>query len=321
MNGTAKSGILCLLVFFSVLLTQSERDSAAQEPPPSIVIGCWNIEFLGKEGMRKDVGHNVAQTAEDLADYIMASEVSILGLEEITDNDSGKNTTMGKALNIVKAKTGKKWEHQLFPKVGKDQCVGVAWNSDQVKMVGDVLKIGVPNKIDVSEANNVPLWNRHPHAVKFSFGAGKTDIVFIVLHMKANTGGFPSPKRKRELEARTLMQELGNVQTKTKDFDIVIAGDTNILNKNEKAAKLYTAFGFKDLNDEDEGSYITGGAPFDRFFVPDDQPEFQGFDQQVFDSEYMDLHPMMTRSEFRKRFSDHFMVKTRVKIVPDDDGN
>jgi hypothetical protein len=197
---------------------------------------------------------------------------------------------------------------------GKDeqQLTGLAWNTDKVKQVGEALKIGVPN-----EVNGAAIWKRHPHAVKFSLGEGKTDLVMIAVHMKANTGGSPPPRKKRELEAKTLMQQLGNVESHFKDLDVIVCGDINVLNKFEKAVNLFTAFGFKDLNNIDESTHL-GGAPFDRFFVPGDQPEFTGFEQQVFDEEYLTSRTI-TRTTFRKDFSDHFMVVTKVRILADDD--
>src|SRR5581483_8251839 len=159
---------------------------------------------------------NGPQTAEDIADYILASKVDILGLEEVSDNDEDKetrsNTTILKALAIIKKKTGKTWTHRLFSGVkgGKDldQLTGIAWNTESVNLVDEPLKINVPTNV-----GGASIWARHPHAVKLSLGEGKTDIVMIVVHMKANTGGTPPPKKKRELEAKTLMQQLGVVET------------------------------------------------------------------------------------------------------------
>lgn len=280
-------------------------------------VGAWNIEHLGNPASRSGVGHNVAQTPKDLADYIRASGVDLLALEEIADDDQPgrRNKSIAAALADLKAQTGDEWDHLLTPKANptaESQLVGVAWNKTKVKRVGEPFKVPVSSPFHGS-----PVWDRHPHAVKFSFGPGQTDVVLIPLHMKANTGGTPAPKVRREMEAQSLMQALAQVQQHTKDFDVVLLGDTNILKKTEKAALVFKANGFRDLNDEDETTHV-GGAPFDRFFVPNNQPEFAGIDQVVFDQEFMGPRNLST-TDFRRRFSDHFMVVSRVRVLQDDD--
>ena len=280
----------------------------------NVRIGAWNIEFLGKPDSRKDVGAGVPQEPADIADYIIASKVAILGLEEITDNGTTPNTnkTIAAALDIVKQKTGATWRHVLFPKSsGRDQHIGVAWNTARVSIVGNPRKIDVPTNVQ-----NAHIWDREPFAVKFSFGNGKTDIVVIVLHMKANTGGTPSPKKKREFEARTLVAELPAVRSALNDKDVVLIGDTNILDFNERADKIYRDAGFKDLNSTDRSTHMDGGA-FDRAFIPGQQ-EFNGADEAIFDTEFLSAKNL-TRTKFRKRFSDHFMAITRVTVMTDDD--
>jgi len=54
-------------------------------------VGAWNIEWLGVPGSRSGSGKNVKQKASDIADYIIDSNVDILGLEEVSLN--GPNNT------------------------------------------------------------------------------------------------------------------------------------------------------------------------------------------------------------------------------------
>jgi hypothetical protein len=298
-----------LRILFVLILSMLCVDGFAQ----NVRIGAWNIEWLGVPGNRGNVGTNVAQSAADIADYIIASNVAVLGLEEVSDNGATPNTnkTITDALVIVKQRTGDTWKHVLFPKNGRDQHIGVAWNATKATMVGNPTKIQVPTSVD-----NVHIWDRVPHAVKFSFGNGKTDIVVIVLHMKANTGGQPSPTRKRELEAQTLVDKLPGLRSALHDQDIVIIGDSNILRFNESADQIYRAAGFTDLNSADRPTHMDGGA-FDRAFIPN-QTEFNGADQAIFDTEFL-VPKNLTRSKFRRRFSDHFMAITRVTVMNDDD--
>ncbi len=279
----------------------------------TVRIGAWNIEWLGVPGNRRNVGTNVAQNAADIADYIIASDVVILGLEEITENGTTPNTnkTMINALAIVQQRTGQSWRHVLFPKNGRDQHIGVAWNSTRATMVG------LPRRIDVpADVQGIHIWDRVPHAVKFSFGNGRTDIVVIVLHMKANTGGQPPPRRKRELEARALVDKLPALRSALRDEDIVLIGDSNISDSNERADQIYRTAGFRDLNSANHGTHLDGGA-LDRAFVPN-QSEFNGAEQVIFDEEYL-VPKNFSRSKFRRRFSDHFMTITRVTVMNDDD--
>src|SRR3954471_14687038 len=96
----------------------SPQGAAQQQVEQTIRIGAWNIEWLGSPSNRHGDGHNVPQSPEDLADYIIASGVDILGLEECNDNDGDKvsrtNTTITKALEVIKQKTGNTWTHRLF---------------------------------------------------------------------------------------------------------------------------------------------------------------------------------------------------------------
>lgn len=278
-------------------------------------IGAWNIEWLGVPGNRGNIGRNVAQQPADLADYIIASGVVVLGLEEVSDNGTTPNTnkSLAAALDIVRQRTGQSWRHVLFPKSsGRDQHIGVAWNATRVSMVGSPAKIAVPATVQGAH-----IWDREPYAVKFSFGNGKTDIVVIVLHMKANTGGKSTPQRKRELEAQTLVAALPALRSALHDQDIVLIGDTNILEFSERADRIYRDAGFRDLNSADMPTHMDGGA-FDRAFVPS-QREFDNVVTEViFDTAYLSSKNL-SRNTFRKRFSDHFMAITRVTVMADDD--
>lgn len=301
-----------LSLFFAASLLHAEEIAR---------VGAWNIEWLGVPGSRAGSGRNVSQKAADLADYIIASNVDVLGLEEVSRNGAGEtNITIAEALNIVKRRTGRTWKHVLFPKPSGDanQRIGVAWNTARATMVGEIFKIPVPSS--TPQAGSI--WERHPHAVQFRFlGPGntpKTDVVIVVLHMKSNRSSNPAPVVKREHEARTLVATLPDLRRKFHDSDVIILGDSNILDDQEIAAQVYAGAGFRDLNQEDEGTHIGhGSAPFDRAFVAKNQPELVG-DQTVFDLEYLTPNHM-TKNQFRKRFSDHFMVVVPVKVLSDDD--
>lgn len=277
---------------------------------PRIRLGAWNIEHLGNPTNRPN-----QPTPANLARYIIASEVDVLGLEEVTQDLAGRrNATLQRALEIVEERTGEHWEHVLFQKSSQHQHIGVAWNTTRARRTQGPLRIDVPASME-----GVSLWDRHPHAVKFSFGDQRTDIVVVVLHMKANTATNNSRNvRRRALEARTLVAEFPVVRDATTDEDLVLIGDTNILRASELAAQIYVGADLRDLNSEDEATFISAsGPPFDRTFVPR-QPEFANLDQVVFDTEFLNAIGI-TRETFRRRFSDHFMIVTEVRVTPDDD--
>ena len=283
-------------------------------------IGAWNVEHLGNPTSRGNhcvpAPHECAQSPQDLAEYIIASGADVLGLEEISEDLPGrKNATFERALLIVRQRTGRTWNHVLFPKDDEHQHIGVAWNTAKVQVVGEPFRLPVRTRL-----SGQSLWDRRPHAVKFSAGQGRTDFVVIVLHMKANRRENNAPNvRRRELEARELVRVLPSVRERLNDDDVILIGDTNILDAGEGAPRVFAAAGLADLNAEDEATFLSDdGAPFDRAFVPRTQPEFAGADQIVFDREF--LQPRnLSRRNFRRRFSDHFMVVTDVQVRADDD--
>ena len=110
------------------------------------------------------------------------------------------------------------------------------------------------------------------------------------------------------------MDQLSFIKDHFADDDIVILGDTNVLGADEPAVKRYTQSGFTDLNAADE-STTTREEAFDRIFTPEGQSEFMASEQAVFGPGYLNL----SSNKFLRRFSDHYMVTAKVKVVSDDD--
>jgi hypothetical protein len=71
------------------------------------------------------------------------------------------------------------------------------------------------------------------------------------------------------------------------------------------------ANGFVDLNSADMGT--NGNAPFDRAFLTRNQPEFADSRMDVFR-----LNGVST-ANFRRLFSDHFMIRFNIRFMNDDD--
>ncbi len=299
-----------------VLLPFSLLPARQEQAEKTVRLGTWNIEWLGNSGKRK----KPAQDPDDLAKYIRASKVDLLGLNEIThdaEGDEPRNKTLTKTLEALKKETGKEWQHLLFPsedKDYKDQLCGVAWNTSVVQLVGKPYRIPIRRGPKADEN----LWRRHPYAVKFSFGEKKTDVVLIPVHMKSNRGGITVMSKVRTEEANTLIRALAAAQNHFKDDDILILGDLNCLIRDEPALARFRAVGFRDLNFDDDTSWIKEriypAAPFDRILVPEDQPEFKDCRFHVFREHHLD-----SEKAYREKLSDHYLVYTDIKVMDDDD--
>jgi endonuclease/exonuclease/phosphatase family metal-dependent hydrolase len=298
---------LSLSCFFLTLTTALAEDS--------IRIGAWNIEWLGNPNNRSGVAHGVQQKPEDIAEYIGAAEVSVLSLEEIGDNDDTdelRNTILDAAFEKLNEGGHTDWAYILFPKEGttnQNQNVGLAWDRKKVKEVGSSIKIPID-----TTSSEFHLWDRTPYATKLSLGDGKTDIVVVPLHMKSNRGGAARTRRQRQAEANRLVEAIDVVYSHFNDQDVVLLGDTNILNGHEPAAEAYRQAGYNDLNAADQPTTFHGNAPFDRIFVRAGQFEFGTADEEVIELE------SMPPEQHKKLLSDHYMVVTSINVMSDDDG-
>jgi predicted extracellular nuclease len=262
-------------------------------------LGSWNIEHLGS--------NEESTVPIALAEAIHLTGIDILALQEIYDNDeradTKANTQLDAAFAILNEIEGNNWTYEMLPNKSRrdtSQLVTVAWNQARVAKVGDAFRIPIER-----EGHE---WDRHPHALKFSAGTGKTDIVLIALHMKADYRGDFSAQRGRE--AQLLVDQLDIVNNHFGgDNDIVLIGDLNCDTADEPALLVFAGAGFDDLNKTDEPTHIRWGA-LDRVLVPA-QPEFKYTRQYVLtaaDSEAFDLY-----------LSDHQIILAPIKVTTDDD--
>ena len=298
-------------------------------------IGAWNIEWLGFPGMRGRPGKDVEQSPADLAAYIAQANLDVLALEEIgVEKNEAPFTSkpLEKTLAELKSVHGQNWQYRLFPKteypktaedfITRGQHLGIAWRSDRAKLVGEPFSIPVGE----NETYGNKFWERRATAVKFSFGEGKSDVVFVPIHLKSNRNDAnPSDakftQKQREAEVRVFATQLNKLKEKFNDEDIVLLGDTNFLAAEDETPEILVQSGFKDLNSSDQGTTAAWGAgytsaPFDRIFVPSNQPEFKSSVQMIHktkngsDSEIRD---------YKKRHSDHYLVSCVIEVGNDDD--
>ncbi len=283
-----------------------------------VIVGAWNIQWLGMPWKRGGIGKKVPQKAGNIADYIKASGVRLLALEEICDDDrvpvKRTNRTLDTVVEILNEGTTAKWTYTLFPKRRHDdaeQHTGLMWDAKTVTPVGEPYKVVL--KVPPEEPDKPFHWKRWPYAMKFSLGKGKTDLVIIPVHMKSNVGRKEECKKQRAEEAEQLAEALEAVRNHFSDSDIVIMGDTNVLESTEDAVRTFIKAGFSDLNYGDEPTLAMGSAPFDRAFVPENRPELRRRKIRVF-------RPCrLSPKQFGKDLSDHYMVTIEVRKLPDDD--
>jgi hypothetical protein len=301
--------ILFLLTAVSVF-TSGAVFAQEAECEDTVTVGAWNIQHLGSPGSRPNVAKGVAQAPAELAAYIIASEVDILALVEIGDDDNREgrtNSTLDRVMTELGNATGATWSYLLFANRQEGdttQLTGVLWNQRKVGLVGE------PYRVPIQRRGSE--WDRHPHAVKFSCGAGKTDLVVIPVHMKSNVGGRETTSAQRALEAKGLMDQLAKIKSELDDSDIVILGDLNVLSGDEAAVSNITRRSFYDLNENNVPTTYKGAAPFDRIFVPKRQSEFDESLMYVLESGHE------PKDHFVK-LSDHYMVTTTVCLMDDDD--
>ena len=312
--------------------TSNHRNTNADETLQEVTIGAWNIEWLGYPEMRSRPGKDKAQKIEDLVEEIHKSDVSVLSLEEIGVDSikTLKSKQIDQVVDQLAKKHDQNWQYVLFPKsdypagtedfIVRGQHIGLAWRTDVASMVGKPFAVNT----GVNKTYGNKFWERKANAVKLSFGQGKTDIVFIPVHLKSNRNENVSDpdwtKKHRAAETAVLAAELANLKKALQDEDIVVLGDTNFLADDNLGSDNLVKVGFRDLNASDEGTTANWGegyssAPFDRIFVPLDQMEFKASVLKV-------QRPGTTDDEirnYRRTFSDHYLVTCKVQITNDDD--
>ncbi|QDU44313.1 Endonuclease/Exonuclease/phosphatase family protein [Symmachiella dynata] len=277
-------------------------------------IGTFNIERLGSR--------SPGQQPIAIAEHIDLSGADVIGLQEIdvtttvTDDtstpydDSRRNDALDTAFAILSQEDDVDWKYELFPNRDPNdstQLCGVAWNAKQI------IRDGAAFPIPITGSNANRIWDRRPHAVKLSYAPGKTDVVFIPVHMKSNFGSAAQGRATRKKEANALVSQLAAVSAHFgDDKDIIVGGDTNILAADEDAAEIFGNAGYRDTNSLDATTFIGSGrgAPFDRFFLSD-EPEF------VFARQYiLQATEPVAHDEY---LSDHQMALISFRVKADDD--
>ncbi len=290
-------------------------------------IGTWNIEWLGKPEDRSGPAKGVAQKPEDLADLIAQSGVSVLAVEEVVSRERGlpiRSRELEATMDLLEKQRAGHWHYVLFPgRNDGDQLTGVMWNQDAVTALNTAdnpwnQTSDKPYELPIPKGRGPTgssLWNRPPHAMKFSGGTGKSDFVVVIVHMKADYNGDFAAHR--EKEAESLVDALPAVRRAFHDQDIVILGDSNCTGDHEPAIIDLEKAGFYDTNSAHAKTHWRGGT-MDRIMTPSGQPEFARHNFEVFSETYMKKRGLSPK-EYKTKFSDHYMVVTTIDIGDDDD--
>lgn len=300
----------------------------AQDPKKvhgTLRLGSWNIEHLGDPKARRGPGEGIVQRPADLAHYLRYARLDLLAVQEISaDSEAPQgfpkryrtNSILTKTFAELNRQPGNEWKHVLFPKMNAGdtgQWTGIAWNAKKLTPKGDIFQIPVSHLKTAKGSNK---WDRNCHAMMFSAGEGRTDFVVMVLHLKANVGA--SYDTHREEEIKDLLGRLPGLEKPfPKERDLVFVGDTNMEDVKEPASLLLEKAGYRNLNTGIDTHTAREVQPFDRFFVPRDQPEFTASKLESL-SDYQKKENF-SFAEYRKRYSDHYIIVTEIKVMDDDD--
>lgn len=306
------------------------RTPPAGEPPARIRVGAWNIEWLGNPGSRSGGAKGVVQDPKQLAEHIADSGVALLALQEIVTKERGspiRSREIEAVIDALTASSGAGWKYVLFPgRQRGDQLTGVMWDSRRVTALdehgGPLDPLAQPWPAPIAEgraSTGGVIWARPPHAMKFRAGSadsGRTDFVVISVHMKADyKGDFASHRLE---EARALLAALPAVEEHFGDQDVLVLGDSNAASDTEGTVVALVEAGFRELNTADRPTHYRGEAMMDRTLVPADQPEFASARFEVASERFMSERKL-SAEDFKRLYSDHYLVVCEFEVMGDDD--
>lgn len=285
----------------------------------NIRVGAWNLETLGTpqsrdyRKKRPSHGFGVARNPADLADQVGRLNLDVLVLSEIDDttpeDDLRTNTILDDMVGILNSGREHDWTYVLFPKYSyylHSQLTGVAWNRVKINQRGDWYRVLLGNR-----ASRYWEWDRHPHAIQFSRGKGRTDFVVIPIHMKA--GRSDKAIDQRRVEAAALAARLDHIAAHFDDDDLILIGDFNMTRANEPAGRMFRDSGLIDLNPRDLPTHAAKLA-LDRGYVSR-SPTFRTVRP-------LTIAAPVSRADaalFRRQFSDHWPIVLELEEQADDD--
>src|SRR5215213_716399 len=182
---------------------------------PCIQVGTFNIEWFGTNDMQKHK-HRSQAVINQIADLIATTlDLEVVVLEEI-NSQSQEFGKLEEALGAhgYKLRSGS---------TGGEQRVVIAYDDDEVDLVGDVTELDVRSSFNLSGGCSSSGLRRPLMA---QFRAGEFDFVLVGVHLKSQLNGDCADRVRRE-QSKDLIREIDELVGSSNEKDVVVAGDFN----------------------------------------------------------------------------------------------
>jgi len=271
-----------------------------------IMLGTWNIEFLGADPKyRRDTPSRAPDDYVAIGRKVRDLGVAVLGVQEIC----------GEApLRLVARSAGPTWRAVLGTSGqwsdGKtQQGVGFLYDTDVLDLVHAEELLDFPSELD-----GVSVFHRKPVTAALRHRGTGSDFRIVVVHLKA--GRKARDKQKRKAEATHLRAWVDSLLADpNEDHDIVILGDFNCSYGDAPETVLERGDVMRYVEHAKPGPTIMHfDTPIDQFCATRSFGELQ--------SNSLTSHHVVgdkARLAFRKTYSDHFPVTARMTPLADDD--
>lgn len=271
-----------------------------------MLIGTWNIEFLGADAkFRRDTEPRSSDDIEAIGKKVRELGVAVLGVQEICGQEP---------LQAVAKAAGPTWRAVLGTSGswsdGKtQQGVGFLYDSRVLAMVYAEELLDFPSELD-----GVSVFHRKPVTAALRHRETGCDFRIVVVHLKA--GQKDRDKQKRKAEATHLRQWVDQLlNDPNEDHDIVILGDFNCSYGDDPERILERGGAMHYLDQAKAAPTIM------HFDTPIDQLCVAAGFREVQRNSLTSHHVVGDdqRLSWRKTYSDHFPVTARMTPLADDD--
>ncbi len=236
--------MLRMLVLSSWLLLGMALPASAAPAAPAacqggncIQVGSFNIKYLGGEEDKRSEAE-----IRGLADFISKDlDLEVIVLQEI-------NTKSSQWTWLRKHLAGSGYDFFEGATSERNQFVVIAWDTDEVTLeAGSKQELNLPSAYqDPADPTCVYQGLRVPIAARLT--AGKFDFWVVGVHLKSRShvagASLTCAAWIREQQASQLARAIGGLIAKSKDEDVLIAGDFNEIHDHDSLRPLRMA-GFK----------------------------------------------------------------------------
>ena len=279
---------------------------AALPAQHEILLGTWNIEFLGADPkFRRDTKPRDAQDLRAIGRRIRELGVAVLGVQEICGERPLREVAQGAGptWRYVLGTTGR-WSD------GKtQQAVGLLYDTAAIDLLYAEELLDFP-----SELEGVSVFHRKPVTACLRHRASGCDFRIVVVHLKA--GRKDRDRKKRRAEATALRDYFDSLQRdRGEDQDIVILGDFNSTygDPPERILTAGDAMQFVAPR-KPQATIVHFDSAIDHFCVGRDFAELRRDSLRVHGAD-----GERERARFRATYSDHFPVTVALRASGDDD--